>query len=114
MNNLKKQGIRGEIFLTITAIIWGTSFVVQKVSLDYVGPFTFVALRFLLGALFLFPVALFLNWIKQKNAAAAADDRSNTEKEAFLTKPTLLGGAACGLALFLAASFQQNGLIYTA
>ncbi|MEG3071401.1 MAG: EamA family transporter [Candidatus Syntrophopropionicum ammoniitolerans] len=45
MNNVKKQGVRGEVFLTITAIIWGTSFVVQKVSLDYVGPFTFVALR---------------------------------------------------------------------
>ena len=113
MNNIKKRGIRGEIFLTITAIIWGTSFVVQKVSLDYVGPFTFVALRFLLGALFLFPVALLLNWIKHKNTAPEAEGRG-TGKEAFLTKPTLLGGTACGLALFLAASFQQNGLIYTA
>ncbi|MEG3071402.1 MAG: hypothetical protein RQM92_11785 [Candidatus Syntrophopropionicum ammoniitolerans] len=67
----------------------------------------------MLGALFLFPVALLLNWIKQKNTAPEAEDRG-TGKEAFLTKPTLIGDAACGLALFLAASFQQNGLIYTA
>lgn len=113
MKNIGKQGIRGEIFLTITALIWGTSFVVQKVSLDYIGPFTFVGLRFILGALFLFPVVLLLDRIKQKNTALSAEGVDITGKEAFVTKPTLFGGAACGFALFLAASFQQNGLVYT-
>ncbi len=114
MSNTEKQGIRGEIFLTITAIIWGTSFVVQKVSLDYIGPFTFVALRFILGGLFLLPVVLLLGFIKQKNTAASAAGTGSTGKKVFMTKPTVIGGIACGFALFMAASFQQNGLVYTA
>lgn len=113
LNSIEKQGMRGEIFLSITALIWGTSFVVQKVSLDYIGPFTFVGMRFILGALFLFPVVLLLDRIKQKKTAQSVGDSDITEKEVFMTKPTLLGGAACGLALFMAASFQQNGLVYT-
>ena len=113
MKNIEKQGIRGEIFLTITAIIWGTSFVVQKVSLDYIGPFTFVALRFILGALLLIPVVLLLDCIKQKNTALSAAGMDSTGKKLFMTKPTVFGGIACGFALFLAASFQQNGLAYT-
>jgi drug/metabolite transporter (DMT)-like permease len=113
LKKTEKQGIRGEIFLTITAIIWGTSFVVQKVSLDYIGPFTFVALRFILGGIFLFPVVMLLDRMKQKNTALSAEGMDSTGKEVFLTKPTLFGGIACGFALFLAASFQQNGLVYT-
>jgi len=71
--------------------------------MDYIGPFTFGASRFILGALVLIPVVLIMARTKQKN----------TEKEVFITKPTLFGGVACGFALFLAASFQQTGIIYT-
>jgi drug/metabolite transporter (DMT)-like permease len=34
-------------------------------------------------------------------------------REVFITKPTLLGGVTCGFALFLAASIQQTGIVYT-
>lgn len=111
--NIGKQGLRGEIFLIATALIWGTSFVAQKVSMDYIGPFTFIALRFILGALILIPVVLLLDHTKQKNTALSAGVMGSYGKEFFITKPTLHGGAACGIALFLAASCQQTGIIYT-
>jgi drug/metabolite transporter (DMT)-like permease len=113
MKNTETQGLRGEIFLTITALIWGTSFVAQKVSMDYIGPYTFVALRFILGALMLIPVVLILERIKQKSTALSAGSMDNPGREVFITKPTLLGGVACGFALFLAASIQQTGIVYT-
>lgn len=110
--NIGKQ-LRGEIFLIATALIWGTSFVAQKVSMDYIGPFTFIALRFILGALILIPVVLLLDHTKQKNTALSAGAMGSNGKELFITKPTLHGGVACGFALFLAASCQQTGIIYT-
>ncbi len=98
MSGLKHRELRGEIFLTITALIWGTSFVAQKVSMDYIGPFTFGASRFILGALVLLPVALVMRG-------------SETRRHA--PRSTLIGGVACGLALFVAASLQQVGIVHT-
>ena len=98
MSHLKGRGIRGEVFLAITALIWGTSFVSQKVGMDYIGPFTFGAARFILGALVLIPV---IRVVKSSG------------KKAPISKSTLIGGIACGLALFLAASFQQIGIVHT-
>lgn len=44
--------------LLLVAIIWGTAFVAQKDSFDHVGPYTFVAFRFLLSFLLVLPLAL--------------------------------------------------------
>lgn len=44
--------------LLLVAIIWGTAFVAQKDSFDHVGPYTFVAFRFLLSCLLVLPFAL--------------------------------------------------------
>lgn len=100
----KKKGFKGEILLFITAIIWGTSFVSQKLGMNYVEPFTFGASRFLLGALVLIPVILIFD--KKNNK-----DRDN--KVNYQRKDLIKGGALCGSALFLGASFQQVGIVYT-
>ena len=47
--------------LVLTAFIWGTAFVAQSVGMDYVGPFTFNAVRCLIGGAVLIPVILILN-----------------------------------------------------
>ncbi|WP_394231748.1 DMT family transporter [Niallia oryzisoli] len=102
---MKDTSMRGELLLTITAIIWGTSFVAQRVGMDYIGPFTFTATRFLIGTLSLIPIILImgrLNKNKQKDHT-----RFGTKKD------LLIGGLACGVALFFGISFQQAGLVYT-
>lgn len=48
---MKTKEMRGNLLLLITAAIWGSAFVAQSVGMDYVGPFTFQAVRNLLGAL---------------------------------------------------------------
>jgi len=89
----------------ITAIIWGSSFVAQSVGMDHIGTFTFNFLRNVLGVLFLIPVIIFKDKFTQKNTL--------TDKEIKFDKTLIAGGLACGLALFLASSFQQKGLCYT-
>ena len=43
----KKAG--ASLLIVLTALIWGAAFVAQSVGMRYVGPFTFNAVRRLLG-----------------------------------------------------------------
>ncbi len=101
---MKNKIIRGEIFLVITAIIWGTSFVAQRVGMEYIGPFTFTATRFLIGTLSLVPIILLTDKLNRNK---------ESQVQAGTKKDLLVGGLACGIALFLGISFQQFGLQYT-
>ncbi|PID56210.1 EamA family transporter [candidate division KSB3 bacterium] len=92
--------LRSNILLLLTAIIWGFAFVAQRIGMDYVGPFTFNGLRFALGGFSLLPLLLSMN--RQR------DPGPDTGLTALL-----LGGVSAGIALFLGASLQQVGIVYT-
>jgi drug/metabolite transporter (DMT)-like permease len=47
--------LQADLALAFASLIWGFGFVAQKWALDDVGPFTFVAVRFLISALFVLP-----------------------------------------------------------
>ncbi|MEI8216931.1 MAG: DMT family transporter [Eubacteriales bacterium] len=94
--------------LLLAAIIWGTGFVFQKIGMNYIGPFTFGALRFLLGAVSLIPVMIIFDNQSKKKAGIQVKGKLNLK-----TKEMMIGGFFCGLALFLGASFQQIGIIGT-
>ena len=51
-----KKNIFANLALLLTALLWGVSFVAQKAGMDYIGPFTFNAVRSFLGCLSLIPV----------------------------------------------------------
>ncbi len=89
--------LRGNLLLLLTALIWGFSFVAQSVGMEHVGPFTFNALRFMLGGIVLLP--LMVRNIRRQAPKAGSD-----------WKTVVLGGALSGLALFAAVTFQQLGL----
>lgn len=102
------KSIKGELLLFLTAIIWGTSFVSQKLGMNYVEPFTFGAARFLLGALILIPVILYFD-----NKTNKYNDDSSNQNNKLLRKDLIVGGTICGVSLFFGASLQQTGMIYT-
>lgn len=104
MNKLK-----GELLLLITAIIWGTSFITQKLGMNYIEPFTFGATRFLLGSLCLLFVIWLFDRAKRKRQERTGEIVKNTMKR----KDLLVGGILCGVALFFGASFQQIGIVET-
>lgn len=96
--------LKSDIFLLITAIIWGTAFVAQRVGMDYIGPFTYSAVRFSLGAAALLPLAL----ITYQRGAFV----SSLAPRSFVGQ-YLAGGGIAGVALFTGASLQQVGLVFT-
>lgn len=95
--------------MLITAAVWGFAFVAQRVGMEYVGPFTFNGVRFLLGGLSLMPF-LFIRPAGEE--AGGARDRAAGEPVGGRGK-LLLYGLLAGTALFLGASFQQVGIVYT-
>ena len=50
--------LQADLALCLAGLIWGFGFVAQKDALNHIGPFTFVASRFLLSALVVLPLAL--------------------------------------------------------
>ncbi|MBR2213800.1 MAG: DMT family transporter [Eubacterium sp.] len=102
MGNLKKTKIRNSGLLLITAFIWGIAFVAQLSGGNAVGPFTFNAIRSLLGCVALIPVLLVLD----KMGVTRGTPKNSQEK-----KTLIVGGILCGLALCLASNVQQVGLL---
>lgn len=100
------RSFKGEVYLLLAAMIWGSAFIFQKMGMDYIGPFLFGFFRFTLGALALLPVI----WLSGKINARKAKKEETT---AFRDKTLLAGALLCGLANFVAGSLQQVGIVYT-
>ncbi len=98
------KNFKGSIMLLITSIIWGTAFVAQSEGMNYVEPFTYNAMRTLLGGVVLIPVMILFRF---------SDKRNGKEKSSCSLKNTVIGGICCGIALFIASSFQQAGIAQT-
>jgi len=100
---MRKAEFKANIYLLLTAIIWGTGFVAQRAGMDNVGPFIFNGLRFTLGTLSLVPLIL---WQSRKGPPVPAGP--HTDRKFFLR-----GVLFAGLALFGGVSLQQIGLVHT-
>lgn len=99
--------MKGNILLLLTAFIWGSAFVAQKAGMEYIEPFTFNGIRCFIGAIVLIPVILIF-----AKDDSIAEDASEEEKKTY-NKTLLLGGLCCGIAIFIASSLQQYGILYT-
>ncbi|MBR5641497.1 MAG: DMT family transporter [Firmicutes bacterium] len=98
------------IMLTITALIWGVSFVFQRKGMEYIEPLTFAASRLVLAALAVTLVALIMDLKDGKKPGAVIEKAPDTES---YKKNTILGGVLAGLCLTGAGAFQQMGVVYT-
>ncbi len=98
----QKMPMKNTLLLLLTAVIWGTSFVAQRMGMDYMRPFTFSAVRFFLGGMVLIPVVLLLRRLKSRG-----------EKSARFGRNTWVGGVLCGLLIAVGTNLQQFGVVYT-
>jgi drug/metabolite transporter (DMT)-like permease len=92
------KNIFSNICLIVASLIWGTAFVAQTTGMDHIGPLTFTNIRFLIGGLIVFPLAIkevprFRKLLKKKKLFIII----------FLT----------GLSLLLGTFLQQYALQYT-
>ena len=95
---------RANLILLLTSVIWGFAFVAQRSGMQFVGPFTFNAVRFAIGGVLLIPLALYLD--RQRRASSLPVAPANR-------RALLGGGLLAGVFLFGGASLQQTGLVYT-
>ena len=128
----------GTIQLLLCALIWGVAFVAQSVGMEYVGPFTFNAVRNLMGAVVLLPCIWFLQH-RKGGSQSGLDEKENsrenkenktdregkggkrdaaavtgkTEADRHDRKMLLQGGLVCGFLLCVAGNLQQIGILYT-
>lgn len=98
----------GVAMLTCATFIWGTSLVAQSIGMQHMGPFAFNAIRFLIGGISVLAFVLFRAVIRGKNHSTAIPGSSPTN-----SRRLLHGSIACGVTLFVTASFQQIGICYT-
>lgn len=100
--SMNKLQIRNSLLLFVAAFIWGTAFVAQSVGMEHIEPFTFSALRSLIGSAFLAPCIFLLGKFKEKKEDRAKEDKRELFK----------GGVVCGLVIFTAANLQQTAMLY--
>ena len=46
---MRSQALRADLLMLITAVIWGSAFVAQRLGMDNIGPFLYTGLRFALA-----------------------------------------------------------------
>lgn len=98
---MKNKKMLGNILLTLTALIWGTAFVAQRIGMDSIEPITFNAVRMALAACATGSVAFFR--MRRKSEKATPGRR----------RTMIAGGICCGIFLSAASIFQQMGLVTT-
>lgn len=104
---MQKEKIRNSILLLLTAVIWGTAFVAQSVGMDYIGPFTFNAARFLIGGTVLIPLIVYRSKKNPLLKNQTSEEKRKNQKTAWI------GGVCCGIALCGASLLQQMGIQHT-
>ena len=88
------------IFLILASIIWGTAFVAQTTGMDFIGPLTFINVRFIIGTLIILPLAFIERDIFFKV------EEVHRKKLYFIIFLT-------GCSLFVGSFLQQYALQYT-
>jgi drug/metabolite transporter (DMT)-like permease len=92
---MNKRALWADMLLLLTAGIWGFGFVAQRSGMEYMGPFAYNGLRFILGSLSLLPLIL----IRRKAPVPA--------------RRFALYSLAAGSCLFIAVILQQFGIMFT-
>ncbi len=101
---MKNKFLKQNLIPLLAAAIWGTAFVAQSVCSDFVPPFAFNAIRSLIAAAVLPPIArVFDRAAIRKGGAPTPSNR----------KHLWLGGVLSGIFLAAAANLQQAAMADT-
>ena len=98
---------KGNLILLLTAILWGTGFISQKLGNRVMPPMTFNAVRQLMAAVVLTPIVL--RGLK-KSAYLSAESNTRAQLD-FKRKRLLKAGVFCGFFMLIGTATQQIGLL---
>ncbi len=92
-----KGGMTANIMFLVTALIWGFAFTAQRQGADFLAPFSFNGIRYIMGSLAMIPVLL----IFERRGTSWRD------------KKLWLASLAAGFVLYAASALQQTGVMLT-
>ena len=98
---------KGSLALLITAMVWGTGFIGQRIGMRYMPPIAFNSTRQLMASFVLIPIVL----IGFKKSGYFDREKNSPETLALRQKKLLKGTFMCGLLMFLGTTLQQVGLV---
>jgi len=101
-----KREFKGNLMLFVTAFIWGTAFVAQSEGMDYVGPFTYLFSRSIIGGCVLIPAVIAFRRLNGFNNKSIDERKS-------ITTDSIKAGCICGIVLCISSAFQQFGISMT-
>ena len=93
---------KSNLLLILASIIWGCAFVAQNVGMNYIGPWTFSTIRFLIAGFSLLAIIPILD----KKRTHVISPKTKEEK-----MKLLLGSVLCGLALSIGSIVQQIAML---
>ncbi|MFH0999681.1 MAG: DMT family transporter [Bacteroidota bacterium] len=96
---MEKEKLKSNLILLLAAAIWGFAFVAQRKGAEFLGPYTFNALRFTIGTISLIPLYFLM--------------RRRNGREYFQWRKVVNSGLFLGFVLFIASTAQQIGMEYT-
>ena len=107
MQRVLTDRAKGNAALLLTAMLWGTGFIAQKIGNTVMPPMTFNAVRMLMASAVLLP--LVLPGLRKSGYFDAS--RSSKEAVAFRRRKSLAAGFICGFFLMIGTTTQQIGLL---
>ena len=98
--------LKSALLLLLAAVIWGSAFVAQSVGAELVPPFTFNAVRYIMGGAILAPLSILIRRFSREQAQRHEQKKSHK-------KAMIAGGLSCGFFLFGASALQQAAMATT-
>jgi len=110
--------MKNRLLLLLVAFVWGTTFIFQRVSTGTMGTFSFIGLRFVLGALAILPLVFRQQRLDRERVLDGSSETSPIPSALFPPQtekpwPLWVCGAIIGFMLFAGSAFQQQALFYT-
>lgn len=99
--------MKGNLILLMTAILWGTGFISQKLGNNYMPPMTFNAVRQIMAAIVLVPLVA----SGLRRSGYLSKKGTTYSQRAYRRNRLLLGGLLCGFFLLFGTTTQQVGLV---
>ena len=98
---------KGSLALLLTAVLWGTGFISQKMGNAVMPPMTFNAIRQLMAGIVLMPIVIH----GLKKSGYLSPETNSSEQLAYRRNKALKGGLICGMFTLIGTATQQIGLL---
>ena len=95
-------------FLFLTALIWGTAFVAQRMGAEHVEAFTYLAWRSWAAVLFLAPLVSVMDHFSDRRGIDNRRPKTVSDRRLLI-----VGGCLSGFMLWAACAAQQIGIAHT-